>query len=162
MRICLLSGMVVLVAAPRSGSLSTATHAMEQNREVFAVPRSVDSLASRGCHRMIRDGPLAETVDYILREPGPLVLAARTARDEPLARLPTSLPSAARNDPSWASSRATQRGRVLPLHFPHRPLRLGSCLSRVGPTTPTRKEARRCVGRSDCAREAWERRMRCR
>ena len=84
-------GTIVVEAAERSGALTSARHAMEQSREVFAVPGPIDSRMSRGCHALLRDGAtLVETVDDVLEAMGPLAQATMVDSGE-LLRHPAEL-----------------------------------------------------------------------
>lgn len=66
-------GVIVIEAGRASGALHTARHAMEQNREVFAVPGRIDSEHSLGCLDLIRDGAtLIRDVQDVLNALGPL------------------------------------------------------------------------------------------
>jgi DNA processing protein len=70
-------GVVVVEAAARSGSLITARFALEQGREVFAVPGSPLDPRSRGANDLLRNGAtLTETASDVVAQLGPLLRGA--------------------------------------------------------------------------------------
>ncbi len=89
-------GVVIVEAAEGSGSLITARFALEQNREIFAVPGSPLDPRARGTNRLIREGAtLTETADDVIAALRPIV---GREFEEPESESGAALPDGARLD----------------------------------------------------------------
>jgi DNA processing protein len=137
-------GVVVVEAGERSGSLITARLAAEEGREVFAVPGSIFSNATKGAHRLIQDGAkllhdLEDIWDELpdLRPSG----APRVAPDPPgepaLASLWSRIPSDAAVHPDFLTDDETPLPRLLELLLA---LEVAGLVRRVGGGRYVRRE----------------------
>ena len=73
-------GVIIIEAGERSGALITTNFALEQNREVFAVPGNINSPASRGPNKLIQEGAkLVTNIEDVLEELNLHMVAERTA-----------------------------------------------------------------------------------
>ncbi|MBK1718223.1 DNA-protecting protein DprA [Thiocystis violacea] len=118
-------GVLVTEAALKSGSLITARCALEQGREVFAVPGSILNPLARGCHALIRDGAkLVEGAEDILAELAPRLRALlQEAGNEPA--LPAGSETGLASDPD------PDRQRLLDA-MGHDPVALDELTGRTG------------------------------
>ena len=123
-------GVVVVEAAARSGSLITARFALEQGREVFAVPGSPLDPRSRGCNNLLRNGAtLTESAADVLSQLAPQLQSAEPVRTIPPVAIPAQPPPipspASGGGPGWGPAAADPVGDEAAVEM---------ILERLGPT----------------------------
>ncbi|MFN0186306.1 MAG: DNA-processing protein DprA [Aquabacterium sp.] len=122
-------GTLVIEAAVRSGSLSTARQAAECGREVMAVPGSIHSPQSRGCHALIRQGAkLIETSADVLDE---LRLGPPPAPPRP-RRPPKPMPGAGAEEQTDSDTEPGPPVDPVLQAMGHDPVTLDALLARTG------------------------------
>lgn len=125
-------GVVVIEAAARSGSLITARLAMEQGRDVFAMPGPTSLPTFRGCHDLINQGAyLAASAEDILRELKPRLEAGLAAPKRAPAREPSRVVAAA--PPSSASRVRSKTPPLLRETAPSAPKRVPVSVNKTAP-----------------------------
>jgi DNA processing protein len=110
-------GVLVIEAGERSGALITANQALEQNREVFAVPGSILSPASRGTNRLIQEGAgLVSGYEDVLKELN-LTPSPRQAEIEglsPLDEVETAIVGLLSSEPNHIDEICHRSGLTMP------------------------------------------------
>ena len=128
-------GVVVVEAGEKSGSLITARIALEQGREVFAVPGSIDVSGSRGANRLIKQGAkLIENIDDILEE-----ILPQTSRPAATVKAdPSTHETAGRGEkhPPPPDILLTKNEKVLWQLLSQKPLHIDQIITASGWTVP--------------------------
>ena len=109
------AGVVVVEAAERSGSLITARLANDLGRDVFAVPGSVRSEASKGCHALLRDGAiLCRGAEDVLTELFPSVggVSSRVSGGPALEGEAARIVAAMAGDEAWDADDLAEATRI--------------------------------------------------